>query len=76
MAAYALLPKKAAAKKAVFGTDAIERMRQVLARQRGKIKLEQVWLKPVDVKAIRQRVKMSRAEFSRAYGISKPALQE
>jgi len=32
--------------------------------------------KPIDVKAIRKRVKMSQAEFSRAYGISKRALQE
>jgi DNA-binding XRE family transcriptional regulator len=40
------------------------------------IELEQVWPKPVDVKAIRRRVKMSQAEFSRAYGISKPTLQE
>jgi len=42
----------------------------------GEIKLEQVWPKPVDVTAIRKRVKMSQAEFSRAYGISKRALQE
>ena len=51
-------------------------MKQVLAHRRGKIALEQGWPKPVDVKAIRQQVKMSQAEFSRAYGISKRALQE
>jgi putative transcriptional regulator len=34
------------------------------------------WPKPIDIKAIRKRVKMSQAEFSRAYGISKRALQE
>ncbi len=37
---------------------------------------KQVWPKPVDVKAIRTRVKMSQAAFSRAYGTSKRALQE
>jgi DNA-binding XRE family transcriptional regulator len=43
---------------------------------RGEVKLEQVWPKPVDVKAIRKRVRMPQAEFSRAYGFSKRALQE
>src|ERR1700681_3064246 len=70
------MPKKAAAKKTAFGTDLIEGMKLVLAHQRGKIELEQVWPKPIDVKAIRKRVRMSQAEFSRAYGISKRALQE
>lgn len=51
-------------------------MKLVAAHQRGEIELEQVWPKPVDVKAIRKRVRMSQAEFSRAYGISKRALQE
>jgi putative transcriptional regulator len=51
-------------------------MKLVLAHHRGKIELEQVWPKPIDVRAIRRRVKMSQAEFSRAYGISKRALQE
>jgi putative transcriptional regulator len=31
---------------------------------------------PVDVKAIRKQVKMSQAEFAKAYRISKRALQE
>jgi len=70
------MSKKAAAEKTTFGADLIEGMKLVLAHQRGKIGLEQVWPKPVDVKAIRRRVKMSQAEFSRAYGISKRALQE
>jgi len=70
------VPKKAAAKKTTFGTDLIEGMKVVLAHQRGKIELEQVWPKPIDVKAIRRRVKMSQAEFSRTYGISKRALEE
>jgi putative transcriptional regulator len=70
------MPRKVAVKKAPFGADLIEGMTLVLAHQRGKIELEQVWPKPVDVKAIRKRVKMSQAEFSRAYGISKRALQE
>ena len=47
-----------------------------MAHQRGEIEVEQVWPKPIDVKASRKRVKMSQAEFSRAYGISKRALQE
>jgi putative transcriptional regulator len=59
-----------------FGEDLIEGMKLVLAHQRGKVELEQVWPKPVDVKAIRRQVKMSQAEFARAYGISKRALQE
>ena len=67
---------KAAAKKRSFGADLIEGMKLVTAHQRGEIELEQVWPKPIDVKAIRKRVKMSQAEFSRAYGISKRALQE
>ena len=43
-------------------------MKLVLAHQRGRVELEQVWPKPVDVKAIRKRVKMSEAEFAWAYG--------
>src|SRR6202040_3806747 len=70
------MPKKAAAKKTTFGADLIQGMKTVLAHHRGKIELEQVWPKPIDVKAIRKHVKMSQAEFSRAYGISKRALQE
>jgi putative transcriptional regulator len=67
---------KTSAKKTPFGTDLIEGMNLVLAHQRGKIELEQVWPKAIDVKAIRKRVKMSQAEFSRTYGIGKRALQE
>ena len=59
-----------------FGADLIEGLKQVLEHQRGRVELEQVWPRPIDVKAIRQRVKMSQAEFSRAYGISIRALQE
>jgi putative transcriptional regulator len=68
--------KKAADKKSSFGADLIEGMKLVTAHQRGDIELEQVWPKPIDVKAIRMRVRMSQSEFSRAYGISKRALQE
>jgi len=68
--------KKGADKKDSLGADLIEGMKLVAAHQRGEIELEQVWPRPVDVKAIRKRVKMSQAEFSRAYGISKRALQE
>jgi putative transcriptional regulator len=70
------MPKKAAAKSTAFGADLIEGMKLVLAHHHGKIELEQVWPKPIDVRAIRRQVKMSQAEFSRAYGISKRALQE
>ena len=59
-----------------FGADLVEGMKLVLAHQRGTLQLEQVWPKPIDVKAIRKRVKMSQAEFARTYGISKRALQE
>src|ERR1700683_2063361 len=68
--------KIAAKKESSFGRDLIEGMRLVVAHQRGEIELEQVWPKPVDVKAIRKRVKMSQSQFARAYGISKRALQE
>ena len=70
------MPKKTDAKKTAFGADLIEGMKLVLANEQGKVELEQVWPKPIDVKAIRKRVKMSQAEFSRTYGISKRALQE
>src|ERR1700722_7768673 len=70
------MPRKTIARKTTFGADLIEGMKLVLAHQRGKVELEQVWPKPIDVKAIRKRVKMSQAEFARAYGTSKRALQE
>jgi putative transcriptional regulator len=70
------MPKKAAARKTSFGVDLIEGMKLVLAHRRDKIELDQVWPRSIDVKAIRKRVKMSQTEFSRAYGISKRALQE
>jgi len=72
------MPRKISAKKkpTTFGEDLIDGMKLVLAHQRCKVELEQVLPKPIDVKAIRKRVKMSQAEFSRAYGISKRALQE
>lgn len=70
------MAKKAGGKKTKFGADLIEGMKLVLAHDRGEIELEQVWPKPIDVKAIRKRVKMSQAEFSRAYCTSKRALQE
>ena len=70
------MPKKTGAKKTNFGPDLIEGMKLVLAHQQGKVAPEQIWPKPIDVKAIRKRVKMSQTEFARAYGISKRALQE
>jgi putative transcriptional regulator len=62
--------------KSSLGTDLIESMELVLAHTRSEVELEQVWPKPVDIKAIRRQVKMSQTEFSRAYCISKRALQE
>jgi putative transcriptional regulator len=70
------MPKKTPAKETTFGADLIEGMKLVQAHHAGKIELQQVWPRPVDVKAIRKRVKMSQTEFSRTYGISKRALQE
>ena len=69
------MPKKTV-RNSTFGADLIEGMKLVLAHQRGQVDLEQVWPKPVDVKAIRKRVKMSQTEFARAYCINKRALQE
>jgi REP element-mobilizing transposase RayT len=57
------MPKKAAANNAAFGADLIEGMKLVLAHRRGKIELEQVWPKPVEVKAIHKRVNMSLAGY-------------
>jgi hypothetical protein len=45
------MPKKVAAKKTRFGADLIEGMKMVLAHQRGRVELEQVWPKRRDVKA-------------------------
>jgi len=70
------MARKAAVKSTAFGQELIGDMKLVLAHQRGKIELEQAWPRPVDVKAIRKRVRMSQAEFAAAYGISKRALQE
>ena len=58
------MPKKNGGKKTAFGADLIEGMKLVLAHQRGMVALEQVWPEPIDVEAIRKRVKTSRTEFS------------
>lgn len=70
------MPRKTAKDESSFGSDLIEGMKLVLAHERGEIELEQLWPKPIDIKALRRRVKMSQAEFSRTYRISKRALQE
>jgi putative transcriptional regulator len=70
------MPKKTGGKKTSFGADLIEGVKLVRAHHRGKVELEQVWPKLIDVKAIRSGVKMSQTEFARVYGISKRALQE
>jgi putative transcriptional regulator len=62
--------------KSTFGSELIEGMELVLSHTRGEAELEQVWPKPIDIKAIRRQVKMSQTEFARAYCISKRALQE
>jgi putative transcriptional regulator len=69
-------PKKKQMATTTFGAGLIEGLKQVVEHQRGKLELEQVWPKPVDVKAIRRQTKLSQADFARAYGISKRALQE
>jgi putative transcriptional regulator len=71
-----MMPVKTSKNKTSFGEDLIEGMETVLAHSRGEVELEQVWPKPVDIKAIRKQVKMSQTEFSRVYCISKRALQE
>lgn len=55
-----------------FGKELIERMKLVLAHQRGKVELEQVWPKRVDVKAIRKRVKGSVKVMRRCADFSWP----
>jgi putative transcriptional regulator len=70
------MPKKTGGSKTTFGADLVDGMKLVLAHHRGQVELETVWPKPINVKAIRKRVKMSQTEFARAYGISKRALQE
>ena len=51
------MPKKAQPKNTSFGADLIEDMKLVLAHRRGGSELEQVWPTPIDVKAIRKRVR-------------------
>jgi hypothetical protein len=53
------MAKKVATEKRTLGKDLLEDMRLVLAHQRGEVELEQVWPKPVNVKVIRKRLKMS-----------------
>ncbi|MGO9009399.1 MAG: hypothetical protein ACLQPN_04780 [Bryobacteraceae bacterium] len=45
------MPKKPAAKQATFGADLVEGMKLVLAHRRGKIELDQVWPRPIDVRS-------------------------
>ena len=70
------MPRKTQVKNATFGAELIEDLKLVLAHRRGEVELEQVWPRPIDVKAVRKSVKMSQAEFSRTFGIAKRALQE
>lgn len=70
------MPGKTHHSKTSLGADLIEGMELVVSHMRGEVELEQVWPKPVDIKAIRKQVKMSQAQFSKAYCISKRALQE
>ncbi len=75
-AAGTIVEAKMEEAKSGVGADLIEDMKTVVAHHYGEVELEQVWPKPIDVKAIRKSVKMSQAEFARAYGISKRSLQE
>ena len=59
------MPQRKVTKKTALGTDLIESMKTLLAHQLGEIALEQVGPKPIDVKAIRKRVRMSQAQFRR-----------
>ncbi len=68
--------KKLVKGKTRLGAALIEGMKLVLGHQRGQIDLEQVWPRPIDVKAVRARTKLSQAAFAHTYGISKRALQE
>lgn len=70
------MAKKTDSAEPTFGSELIEDMELVLAHSRGEVELEEVWPKPIDIKLIRKQVKMSQSEFSRAYCISKRALQE
>lgn len=53
------MPRKRTADKkgTTFGEDLVDGMKLVLAHQRGKVELEQVRPKLIDVKAIRKRVR-------------------
>ena len=46
------MAKKAGTKKTQLGADLIEGMKLVLAHDRGEVELEQVWPKPIELKAI------------------------
>ena len=58
------MPKKSPTKKTTFGADLIDAMKDVLAHERGEIELEQVWPKPIDVKAVRTILKMRKMDAS------------
>jgi hypothetical protein len=53
----AVMPNRIRAKKS-FGAELIEDMKAVVAHQRGLVELDQVWPKPIDVRAFGGQVKM------------------
>lgn len=67
------------AKHSRMGRRLITAMKEVLAHAEGKVALPTRYVavpEDVDVKAIRSRLGLSQAEFSRRYGVSQRSLQE
>ena len=67
------------AKHSRMGKRLITAMREVVAHVEGKVALPMRYIEipeDVDVKAIRSRLGLSQAEFSRRYAVSQRSLQE
>ena len=67
------------AKHSRAGKRLIQALREVVDHVEGRIALPMRYVetpKDVDVKAIRSRLGLSQAEFSRRYGVSRRSLQE
>ncbi len=67
------------AKHSRMGKRLMTAMREVVAHVEGKVALPLRYVEipeDVDVKAIRSRLGLSQAEFSRRYGVSQRSLQE
>ena len=62
-----------------MGSRLIRAMKEVVEHVEGKVALPMRYVEireDVDVKAIRSRLGLSQAEFSRRYGVSRRSLQE